>query len=178
MCRFFGSLILLVLLGGAALAMPALDARAQLVEAARLYEAGRYEESLRLTQRIYVHHPLPRLLFNMGQAYMKMGNLREALSCYEMYSQLEKDLSAEDRRRLQTAIETVRGLIAEQEEAEKRLLLPPKPHASQQPERKKSLAQSWWLWTSVGAAVTVTIVGVALGVAPHQSKIQAISLGF
>src|SRR5258708_1076485 len=50
-----------------------------------LYQQQHYEDSIREFQAAYAIRPWPRLLFNIGQAHLKLGQAKEALSYYEHY---------------------------------------------------------------------------------------------
>lgn len=54
-------------------------------DAKRLFEAGDFEGSARLSARAYEKKQHPIILFNMAQAHRKAGHLSEALPLYERF---------------------------------------------------------------------------------------------
>jgi tetratricopeptide (TPR) repeat protein len=70
------------------------------------YYAGRYPEAIAEFRKTYDLDPEPILLFNIAQAYRKLGNVEEALAHYRRY--LDRAPQADNR-------ETVRARIRELE---------------------------------------------------------------
>lgn len=58
-------------------------------QAVRLYEAGKYQDSLTEFQAAYSIKQLPRLLLNLGQVHRRLGHAKDALGYYEYYLRVE-----------------------------------------------------------------------------------------
>lgn len=82
-----------------------------LQRALKLYQAGRYAAAIPEFQAAYQEDPLPRLLFNLGQAHLKLGQPEEALRCYERYLQAEPELRGPERQRLDEAVRSARAAL-------------------------------------------------------------------
>jgi tetratricopeptide (TPR) repeat protein len=225
------------LLVAVALASVAATARAESAKEAynrglSLYAAGSYKEAADAFLAAYKLKPKALILFNVGQAYRKRGDLAQARLYYHrfldeappaerapMQDETNKylaELDAEEARRHKAAEE------ADRQEAEKLrfanrnppaptptppveppprapsppVVTPPPPAmtpapatttpapattaptvvatAAPAPERKRSVAKSWWLWTVVGVVVAGAAVGLGVGLGVHSDPSTAL----
>lgn len=110
--------------------------------AVQLYQRQYFEAALQEFQKAYSITPAPRLLFNMGQALMKLGRTKDALTYFEHYKTRESTLSSEEQRLLartmadaQVQLEAERVLAeqAEKDQQEKRA----QERAAAEKERKE-----------------------------------------
>lgn len=86
------------------------EARREYERGAQLYRSGQYEEAIDAFRKAYAAQPHPALLFNIGQAQEKLGQLEGALESYRGYLQAAPD--AQDRGAVQTAIASLEERIA------------------------------------------------------------------
>lgn len=86
-------------------AQPARDAiyHRRLQAAQAFYREQRYQATIVELQAAYALVPLPRLLFNLGQAHLKLGHAEEALRFYERYERESPALDAQEQRALAAA---------------------------------------------------------------------------
>jgi tetratricopeptide (TPR) repeat protein len=79
-------------------------ARARVVfqQAAKAYHTADYERAIKLFRRAYQLDPRPELIYNVGQAYEKLGNVPEALRWFRQYLRLAPD--AKDGATVQAGI--------------------------------------------------------------------------
>ena len=187
-------LLALVLWGQAARAAPdTTDAgfRRHYQRALSLYQQGRFAAAIPEFEAAFARAPLPRLLFNLGQAHLKLGQASEALSCFSRYQALEPDLSPADRARVEEVMQRARAAqAASATAAPPAQPLPPPVAAPAQPAALPSpapaalpspvsvaplhlnlapraaapppLHRRGWFWAVVGG---VAAAGVATGVA-------------
>lgn len=133
-----------------------------------LYEAGRFGDSIKELRAAYAIKPLPRLLLNIGQLHLKLGQAREALDAYEAFLLQEPRLNDEVRATVEEGMARARLL----------LIPPPAPPPAPRPP-PLSLSGSagrppsappppfWrrgWFWGGVGLVAAGAAVGISLGV--------------
>lgn len=87
------------------------EARKEYERGAQLYRSGQYEEAIAAFRKAYAAQPHPALLFNIGQAQEKLGELEPALESYRGYLQAAPE--AQDRGAVETAIASLEQRIAE-----------------------------------------------------------------
>lgn len=148
--------------------------------ALKLYQDGQYQQAIPEFQTAYDLRPLPRLLFNLGQAYRKLGRDVEALNTYERYLQLDTSVPQERRAMVEGYIRELRGKLREAEAAEQAppvsppplpgpshpmpVLMPP-PGGAAPPlavtrQRPTPVYRRWWLWTAVGVVAAGAVTAV------------------
>ena len=93
MTRSLQPLIFALALGAVTLTAPpvraATTAEDHEEEGARLYRQKQYDGAIKEFQAAYALEPLPRYLFNIGQAYRRLGYAQEAVDYYLRFLQLE-----------------------------------------------------------------------------------------
>jgi len=72
-------------MAGAARADPREEARALYDEGTRYYNLGDYGKAIQVWRRAYLLAPASPLLFNLGQAYRRNGDCKEAETVYRAY---------------------------------------------------------------------------------------------
>jgi tetratricopeptide (TPR) repeat protein len=92
----------------------------------RAYDAGRFNEALRLLDQAYALKKEPVLLYNMGRAHEGAGNLRAAADKYEEFLRAAPD--APDRGALEKRIATLRRQLAERDALAKKAGTPTDEH--------------------------------------------------
>ncbi len=190
-------LVLALLLLGAAPAQAreqagdAFGARYRRAEA--LYEAGAFAESIRELEAAYAIRPLPRLLLNIGQLHLKLGQAGEALGAYQAFLRREAqraspaegggakaqppliEASPDDEAAAvaQEGIRRARVLLhAEWEALHARALRPPLPALAMAPRppapprtpRRVPIYRRWWFWGGLGLLAAGAATGTALAV--------------
>lgn len=137
-----------------------------------LYQEQRFEEAIAEFQAAYALRQWPRLLFNIGQAHMRLGHAREALGYYEQYLRVQPDPPPEAKEELERAMAQARALLEPPRPPKPAppppQLLPPPPRPAPPPPRP-SIARAWWLWTGVGLLAGAAVTAGVLGAQPWQS---------
>jgi tetratricopeptide (TPR) repeat protein len=121
--------MLVALLRGAAVRAdedPVAAARAHFEAARRLYNIGKYKDSIAEFEACYLLAPRPPLLLDLGQAYRQLGELRRARDLYVRYLR-EASLDDPDRGSAQKLVADLDREIAAQPAA------PPPTTAGAQP---------------------------------------------
>jgi len=163
-----------------------------------LYSAGRFAEAADAFVAAYEKKLKPLILFNAGQAYRKSGDLDKALTYYHRFldeaSPDERAPLEEETRKYVQGIEAEQASkkswtdnadreadALKLEAAAKPPARPPVaaavsppsaivvPVSMQAPPKRRSLARSWWLWTSVGAVAVGLAVGLGAGLGTHSN---------
>lgn len=112
--RLFSMWIVAValLVGGAtARADDAATAKALFQAGAQAYGAGNFQDAVRLFRRAYELDPHPELVYNVGQAYEKLGDVPNALRSFREYLRLAPD--AKDRPAVEIGIQRLEHELAE-----------------------------------------------------------------
>lgn len=140
---------------------------AQLFEEARKHQRlGEFKRALDLYAQAYRVLPLSGYLFSMGECHKQLGDCRKAVHFYKGYlrdnpgtpknkmvegliGQCEKRIKEEEQRKAlaRKALNPNLGTGGDGT----RIPPPPKP---------TPIYKRWWLWTAVGAAVTVVVIGL------------------
>jgi tetratricopeptide (TPR) repeat protein len=135
------------------------------------YDLGDYEAALDAFKAAYLTRPEAELLFDMAQCYRRMGRPKDAVGAYTTY--LRRARSAENRADVEQFIAEGRSQI--EAERLRQEGLPEKQPAKSAP---RPLYRSWWLWTAIGAAATsALVIGLAVGLAPHDQSVPATTAG-
>lgn len=104
-------LLALLLLAGSAAAAPD-EFQRRYEDGKARYQAGDNEGAIRAFEAAYAVDPVPGVLFNIGQAYLKLGRPQEALRYYERYLETGPRLGERERRKVEGAITDARAQIA------------------------------------------------------------------
>lgn len=80
--------------------------------AIELYQSERYSSAIEEFKAAYAVKQLPRVLFNIGQAHLKLGEAKEALSYYERYLQLEPKPPPEIQSKLEANMAQARAMLS------------------------------------------------------------------
>lgn len=144
------------------------------------FQKGNYEETVRELNAAYSLTPLPRLLFNLAQAYRKWGHTQEALDQYELFLRTDPQLTPELRAEVEGYIKQLHAELRGPSQPDPSVLAstpaPTKPvlsarrtpHLPSEPEHPPTpLYKRAWFWGLVtGVVVTGAITaGVAAGTA-------------
>lgn len=85
-------------------------------EGERLYKAGKYREAAEVLKKAQEAQPNPLVIYNIGRAYQRAGELREALSYYQQYVGLPADQAdPELLKKSAIAIDEIRVLLEKEE---------------------------------------------------------------
>jgi tetratricopeptide (TPR) repeat protein len=164
-----------------------------------LYAAGKFQDAADAFLAAYRLKPKPLILFNVGQAFRKQGDLDQALVYYRRFldeaSPAERAPLEEETRKYVHELEAEQALKkslidkADTEEANK-LDFPKKSEpppavappatppattpaltasAPAEPPHKQPVYKAWWLWTAVGAVAAGVAIGVGVGVGAHSN---------
>lgn len=145
------------------------DARARelFLEGEAHYAAGRYELAAERYLQAYELSQRPELLFNLGNAYERMGEYEKAADYLRRYADSPRArdvVSVRERvRRLEAAAAAEKRRTEQaQEEARPRQVEPPvtQPATSQREDEDGGNAASWWLIGSGVAAVSTVVFGL------------------
>lgn len=124
LCLLLG--LLLWLLPAPARARDGADFRRRYDQAMRLYQSGRYAESIDEFQAAYAVQQFPRILYNLGRAHLQLGHAAQALDLLQKYLELEPDPPPEIRAKVRLHIEKAQAML----DAGQRLSQPAAPDAS------------------------------------------------
>ena len=113
----FVMMMALLLTPGAALAQRGRSAKELIKEAARLYDARQYEESVQLLLQAYAMDPNPRLLYNIARAYDQAGNANAAIEYYLKYLGTADEGAPEVRKRARLSVERLQLQQRKEDEA-------------------------------------------------------------
>ena len=105
-------LFLTLLISSPAAAADSKEAQAHFANAARAYQEGRYEDAVDLFLKAYQIDPQPELLYNVAQAYERLGDVRNALRSYRDY--LRQHPSDQDRKFVETRVQNLERRLREQ----------------------------------------------------------------
>ncbi|MBX5482097.1 MAG: hypothetical protein IRZ16_09715 [Myxococcaceae bacterium] len=89
-------------------------------EAERLYATGKYKESAEKLIEAYPYDPNPRIIYNIARAYDQAGELELSLEYYQRYVGSTEGTDPTLLKRSALAIDRLRGLIAQRDEARKK----------------------------------------------------------
>lgn len=132
------------------------------------FEQGDYVAAAEALEQAYAREPVPKLLYNAGQAYRKASRYPEAIRAYERFlrvadPKLPIALDAADY------IRTMRLLISQEERQKKIELAMEQTQEELERFRKPPVYKRVWFWaTLVGAAATAVAVGVGIKVYQDQ----------
>jgi tetratricopeptide (TPR) repeat protein len=158
-----------------------------------LYQQKEYPGAIEEMLAAYELRQLPRLLFNLGQAFRKMGKAREALVYYERYLKAEPDAPQSIKTEIQPYIDQTRALIevpTTSESIEKAKVNSPPVTTpasgqvkaqvtvkTQGPQKPRPLYKRAWFWGAIGGAVAATvIIGVTVGVVESRQLPSGITI--
>ncbi len=166
------------------------QAKREFVKGRLAYRRGNYSEAIILWQNSYAACEKPLTLFNIGNAYERLGDLKAALTHFERYLPYATDNERTDlngriaalRRRVadQEKIETDRAAQAEAarraaEEEQKRTGQPTWPTRSTRRPRRFVPILGWTLVGVGGAAVIAGVVMDLLAANKRPNEAQACS---
>ena len=157
-------------------APPDQAARKHFERAEKLYALGKFQDALGEYEAAFDARPLPGFLFNIGQCYRNLGNLRQAVFSYKKYLSFKPE--ARNRDAVEELIGDLEKKIAEEDRRGPRtkpaVRLDPPPSSDPVPPRTIVIMKPddpgptadhpvytrWWFWTIVGAAA----VGAGAGI--------------
>ena len=128
------------------------------------YTLGHYETAVQCYERAYRLHEEPALLYNLAQAYRKLGALEQSLTTYRSYL-LRAPPDAPNRALAHQRAQELETLLAARKEAglpapEPLALTPSRPAApapglvaAPAAASSSSSDHHWWVWALVGALV-------------------------
>lgn len=160
----------------------------QLNRGLRLYEEGDYSGALSAFESAYEMQQLPRLLYNMGRAHMKLGHAQEALKRYQQFLRLDTEAPEDIRKQALEGINRANELLpTEQTRAKKEGLglgladsaEPPADAlgiSAQRTPEPVPLHKRWWLWTAIGGGVALLGGAVAGGVVGYRQTHPALPM--
>lgn len=136
------------------------QARSLYLRGDRLYSEGRYEEATAAFQESYDLSGRPGLLFNIANAYERLGQLEEALQALQRFA---PDAPEHQRATVNTRISNIEERLREQDEARRAAEVETEVAAPVPPAADVTLAEP--APASSSAAKPVGIVFIALGTA-------------
>jgi tetratricopeptide (TPR) repeat protein len=134
------------------------DIEAQIALGRRLSQIGRYEDAVEEFRRAYELRADPRLLYEIAEAYRRLGAGQQARFYYDRYLSTVPD--APDRAEVQAKVAALPPnkpprprphMVSEAE-----LAAQAAPHPAPRSSRR------WWFWTAVGVAVATGAAAVLL----------------
>ncbi len=132
----------------------------------RLYDEGSYEAAIEAWQACYDISRRPALLYNLSNAYERLGNTAQALETLNRYRAIA-DVSPEEHDRLARKASTLE-LRARNEAA---VLPPPEPAPGSPPSRGRSVGGTVLTVTGGALAVTGAVLGgIALGARGNANR--------
>jgi tetratricopeptide (TPR) repeat protein len=154
------------------------EARAQFALGREAYDAGRYEDAVRAFRRAYILSPRFTLLYNVGQAELRVGDDARALEAFEGYlRQAPADdphrTEVEERARQLRATGVVAATQPEDEEDDDRAAeadAPPDaaPPADVHPASGSTDLAPWLVLASGGVVAIVGAVLMGVGFSDAQ----------
>jgi tetratricopeptide (TPR) repeat protein len=129
-----------------------------------LYEAGRFGDSIQALRAAYAIKPLPRLLLNIGQLHLKLGQAREALEAYEAFLLKEPRLNEEVRATVEEGMARARLLLIPPPPPPPTAPPPAPPSGARPSSPPPPLWRRGWFWGGVGLVAAGAAVGISLGI--------------
>lgn len=126
------------------------------LEGRAAFDAGRYEDALRLFEAAYELSPRPEMLYNIGTTADRLRRNERALEAFEQY--LEELPDSDLRGPVESRARVLRAEIEQQRALEESLR-----RAEEQPEPEPP--RKWWIGVLVGGlalAATAITLGVVL----------------
>src|ERR1041384_5234546 len=112
----FMTVLALTLVACGADAADTKDAQAFFELASQAYHDGRYEDAVDLFMKAYAIDPQPELLYNVAQAYERLGDVRNALRSYRDY--LRQHPGDQDLTSVESRIQNLERRLREQGRSE------------------------------------------------------------
>ena len=128
----------------------------------KLFALGKFDQALVEFEAAYEAKPLPKLLFNIGQAHRNLDHYDQAIFAFRKY--LREVPDADNREAVEKLIddlEAKRAAEAEREERRQADLLERERELARQRaprDRDKPIYTRWWFWGGL-AAVAVAGAG-------------------
>lgn len=153
-------------------------------------KAGRYDAAQRAYEQAFERRADPTLMFNLARVLHKAGRPAAAATYYQAFLKAHPDVSPEERRKTEQYLKQAKA-----ESAAARSTPVPTPAGQPaaatpatpgqapvlsadatpaQPREQVPLYRKWWLWTIVGTAVGVTVIGLAAGLAPRRPDVTGL----
>src|SRR6267378_2045620 len=113
--KIHAALLLAALAAPAALADARADAKRHFREGMSLISAGQIEKGIAELKQAYAIKPHPDVLYDIGKAYVDLGNIPEALNYFRQYvatDPIDKDQVLSVMQRLQAAVGPVASVPA------------------------------------------------------------------
>ena len=99
-------------------------------EARRACAAGRVEAGIELLAELLTEYGHPNYIYNQGRCYQQNGKAEQAISRFKEYLRAARDISAEDRERVERFIKELEGEV---QAAAPPVATPPPPTAAPEP---------------------------------------------
>ena len=132
------------------------DAKKHYAKGDKLFALGKFDQALVEFEAAYEAKPLPKLLFNIGQAHRNLDHYDQAICAFRKY--LREVPDADNREAVEKLIDDLEGRQAEAEERERQR------QADLDRERERELARQraarggdkpiytrWWFWGGIAA---------------------------
>ncbi|MBK7075133.1 MAG: tetratricopeptide repeat protein [Myxococcales bacterium] len=132
------------------------DAKKHYAKGDKLFALGKFDQALVEFEAAYEAKPLPKLLFNIGQAHRNLDHYDQAIFAFRKY--LREVPDADNREAVEKLIDDLEGRQAEAEERERQR------QADLDRERERELARQraarggdkpiytrWWFWGGIAA---------------------------
>lgn len=161
----------LALIGGPRLAFAedaaTRSAKRHYVKGDKLFNLGKFEQALAEFEAAYEAKPIPKLLFNIGQAHRNLDHYEQAIFAYRKYLSLVPD--ADNREAVLVLIDELeeKQVDAEREARERQAALDredrerARGREKNRPGAGKPIYARWWFWGGI-AAVAGASVGTYL----------------
>lgn len=155
-----------------------------------LYQEKDYEGAITEMSAAYEQRQLPRLLLNIGQAYRKMGNAREALLYYERYLKADPGASPQLKAEINSYIEQMRALIEvpkvqdpsvknnpSSPDGSSGQMMPEQAAKAKDEQPRRPIYKRAWFWGVIGGTVAAAIIiGVSVGVTQSRQLPSGIDI--
>jgi len=160
------------------------EARANFVEAQKLFDVARYGEALAAFEKSYELSRYPALIYKIALCQDQLGRVADAIGSYTKYLDAAPD--SPRKAGIETRLRTLRALPpaiapptpapppAPDRAPDSTMILPVTPAlmivarpavpaVTVERQRPTPLYRRWWLWTTVGVAAAGLAVGLGVG---------------
>jgi len=130
------------------------------LQAAHLFQTGKYTDALAIYQRLYAETHHPTYLRNIGRCHQMLRQPQPAIENFQAYLRDARDLQPAEHAEIE-------GYIADMQRLEVAAAPPASaaptatvtaPSAAAGSSRSGGIAHRWWFWTGLGALVAAGVI--------------------